>query len=57
KGKWENCINCGLCVRMCEEQMMAKDIGGEVKIKDLKRAQMLKERGYIVLPDPHDPNV
>ena len=35
----------------------AKDIGGEVKIKDLKRAQMLKERGYIVLPDPHDPNV
>jgi len=35
----------------------AKDIGGEVKIKDLKRAQMLKERGYVVLPDPHDPNV
>ena len=35
----------------------AKDIGGEVKIKDLIRAQMLKERGYIVLPDPHDPNV
>ncbi|NQT59824.1 MAG: FMN-binding glutamate synthase family protein, partial [Bacteroidetes bacterium] len=35
----------------------AKDIGGEVKIKDLKRAQMLKERGYIVLPDPRDPNV
>lgn len=27
KGKWENCINCGLCVRMCEEQMMAKAIG------------------------------
>ena len=35
----------------------AKDIGGEVKIKDLKRAQMLKERGYIVLPDPHDPDI
>jgi len=35
----------------------AKDIGGEVKIKDLKRAQMLKDRGYVVLPDPHDPNV
>ena len=30
----------------------AKDIGGEVKIKDLKKAQMLQERGYIVLPDP-----
>ncbi len=23
----EDCINCGLCVRMCEEQMMAKAIG------------------------------
>ena len=35
----------------------AKSIGGEVKIKDLERAQMLKERGYIVLPDPFDPIV
>ena len=35
----------------------AKDIGGEVKIKDLKKAQLLKERGYIVLPDPTDPTV
>jgi glutamate synthase domain-containing protein 2 len=35
----------------------AKDIGGEVKVKDLERAQMLKERGYVVLPDPTDPNV
>ncbi|MCP2604829.1 FMN-binding glutamate synthase family protein [Candidatus Aminicenantes bacterium AH-873-B07] len=35
----------------------AKDIGGEVKIKDLKKAQLLKERGYIVLPDPTDPSV
>jgi coenzyme F420 hydrogenase subunit beta len=25
--KWENCIYCGLCVRICEEQMMAKAIG------------------------------
>jgi glutamate synthase domain-containing protein 2 len=32
----------------------AKDIGGEVKIKDLKRAQLLKSRGYVVLPDPFD---
>jgi len=32
----------------------AKDIGGEVKIPDLKKAQMLSERGYIVLPDPFD---
>jgi glutamate synthase domain-containing protein 2 len=35
----------------------AKDIGGEVKIKNLKKAQLLKERGYIVLPDPTDPEI
>ena len=35
----------------------AKDIGGEVKIKDLKRAQLLKKRGYIVLPDPTNPSI
>lgn len=35
----------------------AKTIGGEVKIKDLKKAQLLKKRGYIVLPDPEDPTV
>ncbi len=33
----------------------AKDIGGEVKIPDLKKALELKKRGYIVLPDPEDP--
>jgi glutamate synthase domain-containing protein 2 len=35
----------------------AKDIGGEVKIRNLKKAQMLYDRGYIVLPDPTDPGV
>ena len=35
----------------------AKDIGGEVKITDLQKAQLLYERGYIVLPDPTDPHV
>jgi len=35
----------------------AKDIGGEVKIKDIKRAQLLKDRGYVVLPDPYNPEV
>jgi len=34
----------------------AKDIG-EVKIPDLKKAQMLKQRGYIVMPDPFDEEV
>ncbi|MFH1011851.1 MAG: FMN-binding glutamate synthase family protein, partial [bacterium] len=35
----------------------AKDIGGEVKINDLKKAQTLYDRGYVVLPNPTDPNV
>jgi glutamate synthase domain-containing protein 2 len=30
----------------------AKNIGGEVKIRSLKKAQMLHARGYVVLPDP-----
>lgn len=30
----------------------AKDIGGEVKLTTLDRAMQLKDRGYIVLPDP-----
>ncbi len=30
----------------------AKNIGGEVKLKTLERALDLKDRGYIVLPDP-----
>ena len=34
----------------------AKDIGGEVKIKNLNKAQLLKKRGYVVLPDPLDPD-
>lgn len=35
----------------------AKDIGGEVKLDTLERAQQLKSRGYVVLPDPNDPRV
>lgn len=34
----------------------AKDIGGEVKIKSLEKAQLLRKRGYILVPDPLDPN-
>jgi len=30
----------------------AKDIGGEVKIFEADRARMLRDRGYLVLPDP-----
>jgi glutamate synthase domain-containing protein 2 len=32
----------------------AKNIGGEVKLASLERALQLKNRGYIVLPDPED---
>jgi glutamate synthase domain-containing protein 2 len=35
----------------------AKNIGGEVKIADLKKAQLLYERGYVVLPNPTDRHV
>jgi glutamate synthase domain-containing protein 2 len=35
----------------------AKDIGGEVKIRDIEKARMLKQRGYVVLPDPENPLV
>jgi hypothetical protein len=35
----------------------AKDIGGEVKITDIKTAQLLYKRGYVVLPNPTDPVV
>ena len=35
----------------------AKAIGGEVRIRDLEKAIMLKRRGYIVIPDPEDPAV
>ena len=30
----------------------AKDIGGEVKIENLDKARLLKQRGYILVPDP-----
>jgi hypothetical protein len=35
----------------------AKAIGGEIRVRDLDRAIQLKERGYIVIPDPEDPSV
>lgn len=35
----------------------AKAIGGEVRLPTLERALKLKERGYVVLPDPEDPAV
>lgn len=35
----------------------AKNIGGEVKIRDLKKAQLLYDRGYVVLPNPTDARV
>ena len=35
----------------------AKNIGGEIKVGTLERALELKRRGYIVLPDPTQPEI
>ena len=35
----------------------AKNIGGEVKVKSLEKAQLLYQRGYVVLPNPTDPAI
>ncbi|MGE4561076.1 MAG: glutamate synthase-related protein [Desulfobulbus sp.] len=35
----------------------AKDIGGEIQVASIKYAQFLKNRGYIVDPDPTQPEV
>jgi hypothetical protein len=35
----------------------AKAIGGEVRIRNLDKAIMLKKRGYVVIPDPEDPTI
>jgi hypothetical protein len=35
----------------------AKDIGGEIQVASIKYAQFLKNRGYIVDPDPFSPEV
>jgi glutamate synthase domain-containing protein 2 len=35
----------------------AKCIGGEIKVNSLERALELKKRGYMVQPDPADPEV
>ncbi|MDR0813794.1 MAG: FMN-binding glutamate synthase family protein [Oscillospiraceae bacterium] len=35
----------------------AKDIGGEIQVSDLDYAIFLKERGYVVDPDPTKPSV
>lgn len=35
----------------------AKDIGGEIQVTSIEYAKFLKDRGYIVDPDPTDPSV
>ena len=35
----------------------AKDIGGEIQVADIEYARFLKQRGYVVDPDPMDPIV
>ncbi len=35
----------------------AKDIGGEIQVDNIEYARFLKDRGYVVDPDPYDPVV
>lgn len=35
----------------------AKDIGGEIQVTSMEYARFLKDRGYVVDPDPYDPVV
>jgi glutamate synthase domain-containing protein 2 len=35
----------------------AKDIGGEIQVNSIEYAQFLKDRGYLVDPDPYDDTV
>jgi hypothetical protein len=35
----------------------AKDIGGEITLRDIEYARFLKDRGYLIDPDPYDPVV
>jgi glutamate synthase domain-containing protein 2 len=35
----------------------AKTIGGEIQVSDIEYARFLKDRGYLVDPDPYDPIV
>jgi hypothetical protein len=35
----------------------AKDIGGEIQVRDIEYARFLKDRGYVVDPNPYDPTV
>lgn len=35
----------------------AKDIGGEIQVEKIEYAKFLKDRGYLVDPDPYDPTV
>lgn len=35
----------------------AKDIGGEIQVTDIEYARFLKDRGYVVDPNPYDPVV
>jgi len=45
--KWENCIQCGLCIRMCNEQMMASAIGFQSRGNKLKISTPYDENSEI----------
>ena len=45
--KWENCIYCGLCVRMCNEQMMASAIGFSNRGQDINIGTPFQENSEV----------
>ena len=45
--KWEDCIQCGLCIRMCDEQMMASAIGFRSRGNKLKITTSFDENSEV----------
>jgi coenzyme F420 hydrogenase subunit beta len=45
--RWENCIQCGLCVRMCNEQMMAEALGFSGRGRSIRIATPFHENSEV----------
>lgn len=59
RSKVEDYVISDLGVNVIERKwgQGAKAIGGEVRISDIDKALTLKNRGYVVMPDPEKPSV
>ncbi len=45
--RWEQCIQCGLCVRMCNEQMMAEAVGFSGRGRSIRIATPFHENSEV----------